>query len=91
MIRPSALKRQKPCLLIWGYPKALCAVWQDCKNRYALSLFCTKLELMRKKWIRKKARSGDFAIVKLCELQREQLSKVCAADVLGCGEALCID
>ena len=48
--------------------------------------FVQNEEADEKKWIRKEARSGEFRDSQGMREAWQQLAKVCAADVLGCGK-----
>ena len=70
-----------------GYPKAFVkrVAW-IVKNHMRFHYFVQNGEANEKKWIRKEARSGEFRDSQIMRIAWEQLSKVCAADVLGCGK-----
>lgn len=70
-----------------GYPKAFVrrVAW-IVKNHMRFHYFVQNGEANEKKWIRKEARSGEFRDSQIMRTAWEQLSKVCAADVLGCGK-----
>ena len=70
-----------------GYPKSFVrrVAW-IVKNHMRFHYFVQNGEANEKKWIRKEARSGEFRDSQIMRIAWEQLSKVCAADVLGCGK-----
>ena len=56
------------------------------KNHMRFHFFVQNEEADEKKWIRKEARSGEFRDSQGMREAWQQLAKVCAADVLGCGK-----
>lgn len=56
------------------------------KNHMRFHYFAQNGDADERKWIRKEARSGEFRDSRLMREAWEQLAKVCAADVLGCGK-----
>ncbi|MBS5189733.1 MAG: CCA tRNA nucleotidyltransferase [Veillonella sp.] len=70
-----------------GYPKAFVqrVAW-IVKNHMRFHYFVQNGDANEKKWLRKEARSGEFRDSQIMRTAWEQLAKVCAADVLGCGK-----
>lgn len=56
------------------------------KNHMRFHFFSQHQEADEKKWLRKEARSGEFRDSAIMREAWQQLAKVCAADVLGCGK-----
>jgi putative nucleotidyltransferase with HDIG domain len=70
-----------------GYPKTFVkrVAW-IVKNHMRFHYFVQNGDANEKKWLCKEARSGEFRDSQIMRTAWEQLAKVCAADVLGCGK-----